>query len=319
MLITFKSITPSIYFCKNIYLVKPTFVLVFFLFILPASLCAQTADTIVAVKDSLKKTLVADSVKPVDSARVIAAARPGLKLKNKVLNADAEPVSLAVQLKKQGSSDAFFYLLAAMVLLLAFLKYFYSRYFSNIFRVFFNTSLRQNQITDQLLQAKLPSFLFNIFFVISSGIYVYLLLAQYKLYETNSKWAALFLSVALVGLIYFIKYCTLKFTGWVTGLEAEVNIYVFVVFLINKIVGIFLVPFIIILAFSDMEIVRITTLVSLMSIGIFLLLRFFRSYALIQNQLKISRFHFFLYIAGLEIMPLLLIYKGLMIYLTKNL
>jgi hypothetical protein len=60
-------------------------------------------------------------------------------------------------------------------------------------------------------------------------------------------------------------------------------------------------------------------LISLMSIAIFLLLRFFRSYGLIQNQLKISKFHFFLYIIGLEILPLLLIYKGLMVYLTKNL
>jgi hypothetical protein len=50
-----------------------------------------------------------------------------------------------------------------------------------------------------------------------------------------------------------------------------------------------------------------------------LLLRFFRSYGLLQNQLKISRFHFMLYITGIEILPLLLIYKGLMVYLSKNL
>ncbi|MFM6924633.1 MAG: DUF4271 domain-containing protein [Ferruginibacter sp.] len=298
---------------------KPISFLVFLLFILPASVCAQTADTLVTGKDSLKKTLIADTVKAIDSVKAMAVAKPGFKLKNKLLNADGVPVSLAVQLKKIRSSDAFFYLVAAMLLLLAFLRYFYSRYFSNLFRVFFNTSLRQNQITDQLLQAKLPSFLFNIFFVVSGGIYVYTLLAYYKLYDANNKWMAIFLSVALLGLVYLIKYCTLKFTGWITGLEVEVNIYVFVVFLINKIVGIFLVPFTVILAFSEIEIVRIAALVSLMCIGIFLLLRFFRSYGLIQNQLKISKFHFFLYIAGLEIMPLLLIYKGLMIYLTKNL
>lgn len=298
---------------------KPISFLFFFLFILPASLCAQTADTILTGKDSLKKTLIADTAKTIDSVKAVVAARPAFKLKNNLLNAEGAPVSLAVQLKKLRSSDAFFYLVAAMTLLLAFLRYFYTRYFSNLFRVFFNTSLRQNQITDQLLQAKLPSFLFNIFFVVSGGIYVYTLLAHYKLYEANNKWMAICLSIALMGLVYLIKYCTLKFTGWITGLEAEVNTYVFVVFLINKIVGIFLVPFIVILAFSETEIVRIAALISLMSIGIFLLLRFFRSYALIQNQLKISKFHFFLYIAGLEIMPLLLIYKGLMIYLTKNL
>ena len=63
-----------------------------------------------------------------------------------------------------------FYLIAGIVLLLAFFKYFNSRYFTNLFRVFFNTSLRQSQLTDQLLQAKLPSLLFNLFFILSGGI-----------------------------------------------------------------------------------------------------------------------------------------------------
>ena len=306
---------------------KPIFFIGLFLFIFSASLCAQNADTVILPKDSLKVFPGADSsytdsvgtMKTVDSLKMAAGKKADFVLKNKLLNSDAEPVSLAVQLKKARSRDSFFYLIAGMVLLLACLKYFYSRYFSNLFRVFFNTSLRQNQITDQLLQAKLPSFLFNIFFVISGGIYVYVLLSHYRLTSAGNEWVFIFASVALTGLIYFIKFCTLKFTGWITGLGEAVDVYVFVTFLINKIIGIFLVPFIIILSFSELQIVKIAALVSLLSIGIFLLLRFFRSYGLIQNQLKISKFHFFLYIVGLEILPLLLIYKGLMVYLTKNL
>ena len=290
-----------------------------FIFILSSLPFAQTADTSYYHKDSLKKSLVSDTVKPIDTLKVITSAEPAFIPKNKLLNNEEEPVSLAVQIKKVKSVDAFFYLIATFVLLLAFLKYFYSRYFTNLFRVFFNTSLRQNQITDQLLQAKLPSFLFNIFFVISGGIYVYILLDQHRLFNTNIKWLVIFSSIALMGLVYFIKYCSLKFTAWITGLHAEVNTYVFVIFLINKIIGIFLVPFIIVAAFSDSKITEIAIMGSLMIIGIFLLLRFFRSYSLIQNQLKISKFHFFLYITGLEILPLLLIYKGLMVYLTKNL
>ncbi len=286
-----------------------------------ASFWAQTADSPVHQKDSSKTFPVphlAVSLKPVDSVRPVAE-KPILILKNKLLYNAAEPVSMAVETKKTRSNDTFFYVIAGLVLLLAFLKYFYSRYFANLFRVFFNTSLRQNQITDQLLQAKLPSFLFNIFFVISGGIYVYILLLHYKLISADGKWIFIFSSIGLMGLIYFIKFCTLKFTGWVSGLEEVVNIYVFVIFLINKIIGIFLVPVIIILSFSETGIARFAALISLMSIAIFLLLRFFRSYGLIQNQLKISKFHFFLYIIGLEILPLLLIYKGLMVYLTKNL
>ena len=282
-----------------------------------APACAQNLDSLI-VQDSL--IIQTDSLPPpiVDSAVSPVTSRRLFKLKNKILNSDAEPVSLAVRIKKEKGQDSTFYLIAGIVLLLALFKFFNDRYFTNMFRVFFNTSLRQSQLTDQLLQAKLPSMFFNLFFFISGGVYVYMLLVHYGLINEDNKWVMIFSSMAILGLIYLIKYCTLKFTGWVSGLQEVTDTYVFIIFLINKIIGIFLVPFIVILAFSETAIVKIAALISLMSIGILLLLRFFRSYGLLQNQLKISRFHFMLYLTGIELLPLLLIYKGLMVYLSKN-
>ncbi len=285
------------------------------------SLYAQNTDSTVLKTDSLQKPLP-DSLqllKTTDSTVNKVSTSPAFKLQNKLLNSGATPVSVSVRHKKEKNGDSLFYLIAGIVLLLGFCKYLYGRYFTNLFRVFFNTSLRQSQLTDQLLQAKLPSLVFNIFFAISGGVYLYILLLHYHLIDEENKWLMIVSSMLLLGLIYFIKFCTLKFTGWVTGLTDITNIYLFVIFLINKIIGIFLVPFVVILSFSDAEVVKIAVIVSLMSIGIFLLLRFFRSYGLLQNQLKISRFHFILYIAGIELLPLLLIYKGLMVYLSKNL
>lgn len=293
---------------------RPFFLIHLCLFYFSATLCAQSVDSVILKKDSFQ--ISTDSVNPISH---MMSYRPVFKLKNKLLNTDTEPISFAVQFKKTQSKDPLFYLIVVMVFMLASLKYAYHRYFTNLFRVFFNTSLRQSQLTDQLLQAKLPSLLFNLFFVISGGLFIYILLSYFHLISGDSKWVFIFFSMVLMGLIYFLKFCTLKFTGWITGLKDATNTYLFVLFLINKIIGIFLVPFIIILSFSDYAIVSFAVPISLISIGIFILLRFFRSYGLIQNQLKISRFHFFLYIMGVEILPLLLIYKGLMIYLSKNL
>jgi len=50
-----------------------------------------------------------------------------------------------------------------------------------------------------------------------------------------------------------------------------------------------------------------------------LLMRFFRSYGLIESSMKINRFHFFLYIIGVEVLPLFLIYRAATILLNKNL
>lgn len=288
--------------------------------VLSASLHAQNTDTLSVNTDTaIVKNDSLQSLPLKDTIPVVVSARPVFKLQNRLLNSNSSPVSLSVHFKKDNNKDSLFYVVAGILLVLASLKYFYSRYFTNLFRVFFNTSLRQSQLTDQLLQAKFPSLVFNVFFILSGGFYTYILLLHYKWINEENKWIMMASLIALLGLIYLIKFCTLKFTGWVTGLTDVTNTYVFIIFLINKIIGIFLVPFIVILSFSDIYIVRIAVIISLMSILLLLLLRFFRSYGLLQNQLKISRFHFVLYIAGIELLPLLLIYKGLMIYLSKNL
>lgn len=164
---------------------KSFFLLVFGLIVSAASLFAQHGDSVIAQKDSLPAQPVPATA---DTLSRNFTEKPPFSIKNKLLNTDAEPVSLAVQAKSRQTKDNFFYGITGIVLLLAFLKYFYSRYFTNLFRVFFNTSLRQSQLTDQLLQARLPSLLFNLFFVISGGIYVYVLLNYFEVISPEIAW-----------------------------------------------------------------------------------------------------------------------------------
>ena len=74
-----------------------------------------------------------------------------------------------------------------------------------------------------------------------------------------------------------------------------------------------------IIAFSVPALATAAIIISLLLIGLMFLLRFFRSYGLLQQKLKISRIHFFLYVVGIEILPVLLVYKGLVLLLSKNL
>ena len=270
-------------------------------------------DTTVAFKDSVRKTNKAVSVVP-------AKENLGDLLKeNLLLNSRTTPVSLIASARVTHSKDIFFYFMAFIVLLLGILKVSYSRYFSNLFRVFFNSSLRQGQLTDQLLQAKLPSLLFNIFFILVAGWYTYFLLVHFAKIERYGNLEILSLCMAGVLVIYLVKFCTLKFTGWITGYKAEAETYIFIVFLINKIIAVCLVPLIIVMTFSRSDLAYAAMLLSLMLIGLMLLMRFFRSFGLLQNRIKVSRFHFFIYITGIEILPLLLIYKAVVLLISKNL
>ncbi len=302
----------------------------------PVLLFAQQSDSSLTVKDSGNKrdsslvqlsdslTLLLDSTVILkndlaNSASSYNSAFNKMLEANQFLNTSTKPVAWVIQEKKRIPKDRLFYLIAIIVSLLAFLRFVYTRYFNNLFRFFFNASLRQSQLIEQLLQAKLPSLLFNMLFVFSGGLYIYLLLMYNHWIDNLDFWQILAYCTVSLGLIYLIKFFTIKFTGWLTGLTEVMNNYVFIIFLFNKVIGIFLLPFIVIIAFSMPALANSAVIGSLLLIGILFLIRFFRSYALLQNQLKLSQFHFLMYVVGVEIIPVLIVYKGLVVLLSKNL
>lgn len=221
--------------------------------------------------------------------------------------------------RKARNDDSFFYILTVIVLLFAIARAAYAKYFSNLFRVFFNSSLRQSQLTDQLVQDQLPSLIFNLIFVISAGLYLYFVLRYYNLEGNTVNWRLILYCITGTAAVYLVKYMALKFTGWITGYRAEADTYTFIIFLINKIIGICLLPIIVVLAFSDRSVANVFIIFSFALIALLMLMRFFRSYGLLQSKIRVSRFHFFLYIFAVEILPLFMIYKAVLFFFDRNL
>jgi hypothetical protein len=260
----------------------------------------------------------ADSSKPVSVLQKISPLQK-LLAENKYLNSKADPVAIMQRVRTKSGDTALFYLLAGLLFLFGVIKTVYGRYFATLFRVFFNTSLRQSQLTDQLIQAKLPSLFFNLVFVIAGGIYAFLLMQKTTGEFHGSRWAFLLGCIAALVVVYALKFLVVKFIGWITGYNTEADTYIFIVFLINKIIGVCLLPITVILAFSDIILTNAVMIFSLVFIGIMFLFRYVRSFSLLQHKLKISRFHFLLYIFSLEILPLILIYRVVELFISKKL
>jgi hypothetical protein len=274
-------------------------------------------DSIVPGHDSVAVNPAIGDTVTIDSNKVtVSVPRRGYETivneelkKNKFINLAQRPISAKNIKGHHHSKEYLFYLLAGIFLIFGFFKVFYSTYFHNIFRVFFNTSLRQNQLTDLLLQAKLPSLIFNIFFTVTAGLYLWLLLHYYNFTNDENNKKALAICILAITLIYTVKFCVLKFIGWATGMVEPVDTYIFVIFLVNKITGIALIPFVILLAFGSSIWQTSIVIASYLIITVLFLLRFVRSYSLLQHRLKISRLHFMLYIVSIELLPLLVAYK----------
>lgn len=277
---------------------------------------AQQVDSVVLpLADSATRAIDSLPVQPEVTSTVLQK----LLEENSYINTKDAPTSFIIKQRNPPQKDALFYLLAGLIFFFGIIRTVYDRYFTTLFRVFFNSSLRQSQLTDQLLQSKLPSLFFNLIFLLAGGFYVYFLFERLGTPGNDIDWILLGSCIAIFMSVYVVKYLTLKFVGWVTGYHTEADTYTFVLFLINKIIGICLLPIIVILSFSEASIADIAAVLSFLMVGILLLLRFFRSYGLLQHKLNVSRFHFVLYILAMEILPLMLIYKAVSVFIVKNL
>ncbi len=214
--------------------------------------------------------------------------------------------------------DLLFYSLLFLIIVFALLRRAFPKYFNDLFRLFFRTTLKERQISEQLMQTPVPSVLLNGFFAVSAGFYCTFLLVHFRLNPTGEFWTLFLYCTGGLAAAYLVKFMGLKISGWIFNLQSAANSYIFIVFIINKMIGILLLPFLLVLAFSTGPVYTVGMTLSWCLIGGLLLYRLFLTYAVIRNQVKVSPFHFFLYFLAFEIAPLLLVYKALLVFFSEN-
>jgi len=236
---------------------------------------------------------------------------------NPYINFTGKPVVEIYEIHHANSKDSLFYLLVAILFYFALTRIFFEKYFNNLMTLFFRVSLRQQQIREQVLQTPLPSLLLNILFVISGGLFACYLLHYSRFGEAVPFWVLYLYCMAAIATIYLVKFVVLKFVGWVFSISRATDIYIFVVFLVNKMLGIFLLPFLILITFSGPQLREILITISLAMVFMLWAYRALAGYRPVRNEIKLTPFYFFLYLCAFEIAPLLLIYKVLLTYLEK--
>jgi hypothetical protein len=215
------------------------------------------------------------------------------------------------------SRTILFYVMVGILFVFALIRLWFTKYLGNLFTLFFRVSMRQHQIREQVLQAPLPSLLLNGLFVVSGGLFASFLLRNYGFGLRTDFWLLFLNCAGLLATIYLVKFLLLKLAGWIFGIQQATDTYIFIVFLTNKMLGIFLLPFLVMLSFSGTLAREVQITAALAMILMFYIYRFIVSFGPVRKEIKVSGFHFFLYLCAFEILPLFLIYKVLLSYLEK--
>lgn len=213
---------------------------------------------------------------------------------------------------KANDRSSEFFLLLGLIAFIGIFRLANPSYFRNLFRAFRNPTLSTRQLKEQLRQDSAASLTLDIIFCISIGIYVYFALSHIHHQKFTAAYPGGLLMLGFVLLfivVYVVRFLFLKFTGWVFNIAEITDTYTFNVFLINKILGIAIIPFTIILAFGQGAWVQASLFISFLVIGILFLNRYLRSGVVFGYFLKFSKFHFFMYLCASELLPLAVLMK----------
>jgi hypothetical protein len=269
----------------------------------------------------LRDSLLADSLKraaaPVVKAIPIDTSSYKQYQIHPWLPLNKPAVYMLINYHKQADKDELFYLMAGIVFCLAFIRAGFGKYFRNLFVLFFQTSLRQKQNREQLLQDNLASLFMNLLFFTSTSLYIALLI-KYKRWVPVSFWVVAAFSISALVLIYLGKFLFLRFAGWVFNTREATGAYIFLVFMVNKVMGIALIPFLLIISFARPAVADAAITVSIGVVAMLYVYRYLVSFSALRNKLKVNALHFFLYLCAVELLPLLLIYKVLINYIAGS-
>jgi hypothetical protein len=280
----------------------------------------QVVDTL-AKRDSVPILTSYDSVsKRPDTIRKSWQTIDSVPLQKQILarhpyfNFSAKALTLRSEKKEFHGKELLFYVIIALVIIFALLKLTFAKYFTDLFRVFFRTTMKQRQIKEQLMQTPLPSLVFNVFFVASAGLYINFQLHYFNFAPVDNFWLMYLYCCAGLSVIYLVKFVGLLICGWLFNMQKAADAYIFIVFIINKVIGVSLLPFIALLAFADGVLYSVALVLSWCCVGGLILYRFILGFAAIRNEVRFNLFHFFLYLCAFEVAPLLLIYKLLLFF-----
>ena len=259
-----------------------------------------------AEADSIYRLVLSEPTRQFDS--LVYNNHPFYSFKN--------PIRRKLVERQWQGKEVYFYFVIGLLIFFAFIKNAFPRYLQDITRLFFRTTIKQRQIKEQLMQAPLPSLLLNILFVLSGGLYIALLRDHYNIAEEFPFWLIYVYACLGLTLIYLVKFVSLKIIGWIFRVSASTDAYIFIVFTTNKILGITLLLFIVLLSFTEGFVKSASLNLSFILIVAFFLYRFILAFMAVHRELKMEFIHFVLYLLAFEVVPLLLINKLLLSYLS---
>jgi len=187
---------------------------------------------------------------------------------------------------------------------------FHSRFISVLKAVF--TARFANELAREEYSLTHPASIFlSINFILTSSFFILQLFSSNKFFsfgiETN--FISFLVVIACVVSTYVIKILSLKILGFIFDKPFITGEYTFIIFLVNQIVGIGLIPIIIFIAYGNMSYTKGFIYAGIVLMVLAFIVRVGKGTISALTRGEVTLFYLFLYLCTLEILPLLIGWK----------
>jgi hypothetical protein len=157
-----------------------------------------------------------------------------------------------------------------------------------------------------------PYFFLYASFLLNAAMFMFLVVRVFRK-ETFNNWAFLLTCLAVALVIFLSKHLLLAVVKALFPVEKEARRYDFLIIVFNCVLGVFLLPLNFLLALSEDAYSHFWVFWTLGLVTLFYAYRSFRSSQISGKFLADNQFHFLLYLCAIEIAPVLLVIKLVMI------
>jgi hypothetical protein len=212
------------------------------------------------------------------------------------------------------STDWMFAIIVVLLILFAWIRVGFGRFVNTVVQASYNFFTARRIFEEANVVRSRIFIFFNLLFFINISLFTSQSIDFFNINPSGFKGFSLFgICFAMFFLIYMFKSFILWLLDFLFLTQGGFSSYNFTIFLYNKVYGLLLIPIVSVLPFVSIYFAQIIIYIGIGLFGLFYIFRIFRGFQLaLKNRLSI--FYLFLYLCALEILPLLVLYKLVMMY-----
>jgi hypothetical protein len=207
------------------------------------------------------------------------------------------------------SKDWIIILLLFVLFIISWLRLAYFKSLHQILKSAYNFQFSQKYYRERNTISVRVSLILNVISILNLSLFMYFAFNYLNIFLFEFKGVIYYLMLCVIlSLIYIGKYLIYKGLGWLLLFQKYFSEYLYNFFIYQKILGVLILPFIIGIPFMPVVFLPGLINISLILILFFLIIRTLRG-IILSFKLKVSILYIFLYLCALEILPILIFLK----------